>query len=201
MFATLHCVTTQTSEADAWAEAREGSSRAFALLFDLYYDRVFRHIAGLADQRADADEICGAAFLELWRHRSRVRVVNGSVLPWLLVTASNLARNHGRKTMRYRQVLRALPRDPEPRDAAEIVEAREDGARRSASLRSAIAQLKPIDAQLLDLTGREGLPVQVAAEAVGITPGAARVRLHRARAQLRDRLGPDFEPCYSTREN
>jgi RNA polymerase sigma-70 factor (ECF subfamily) len=110
-------VTASADESTAWAAALGGDSRAFASLFDLHYDRVFRRVTGMTEQRADADEVCGAALLELRRNRARVRLVSGSVLPWLLVTASNLARNHGRKAQRYRRVLSALPYDLDVRDA------------------------------------------------------------------------------------
>ena len=185
-----------TGEDETWAAARAGSSRAFSSLFDLHYDRVFRHVVGLLDQGADADEVCGSAFLELWRLRERVQLVHGSVLPWLLVTAGNLARNHGRKARRYQQVLRTLPRDPGSYDVTAVVEEQDDLDRRAAAVRHAFARLKPIDAQLLDLTTRAELPVQDAAAVLGISAGAARVRLHRARNRLRDLLPADLDPSY-----
>ena len=50
------------------------------------------------------------AFLELWRRRDTVRVVEGSVLPWLFVTMTNAARNSGRASLRYRKLLSSLQR-------------------------------------------------------------------------------------------
>ncbi|WP_396133584.1 RNA polymerase sigma factor [Arthrobacter sp. 1088] len=43
--------------------------------------------------RHDAEDATAAAFLELWRRREGVRLVDGSILPWLLVTTTNTARN------------------------------------------------------------------------------------------------------------
>lgn len=50
------------------------------------------------------------AFLELWRRRDTVRVIEGPVLPWLLVTTTNAARNSGRESLRYRKLLSSLQR-------------------------------------------------------------------------------------------
>ncbi|WP_277526503.1 sigma factor [Arthrobacter sp. ES3-54] len=53
-------------------------------------------ILRLSRDRHDAEDIMATAFLELWRRRDTVRVVEGPVLPWLLVTTANAARNSGR---------------------------------------------------------------------------------------------------------
>ena len=64
---------------------------------------------GSWDSWPDAEDVAASAFLELFRRRDDVRVVNGSVLPWLLVTASNLARNSARARRRYQEFLARLP--------------------------------------------------------------------------------------------
>lgn len=181
---------TLSGEADAWAAAREGDRRAFGDIYDRHYDRVFRHVVGVTEQRADADEVAASTFFELWRHRDRVRVVNGSVLPWLLVTAGNLARNHGRKVARYRDVLRRLPRDHEWTDPTQIAEEASEAATRSSAIVRVLDRLKPIDAQLVALTVGGELSIVEAAAALGLTAGAARVRLHRARRRLHTELAP-----------
>lgn len=78
-------------------------------LFDRHRDRVFGHACRLVESRYDAEDVTASAFLELWRRRGDVRLVEGSVLPWLLVTTGNVARNSRRGTRRYRQFLSRLP--------------------------------------------------------------------------------------------
>jgi RNA polymerase sigma factor (sigma-70 family) len=174
-------------DAELWARAIRRDGPAFALLFDRHRDRVFGRALGLVQNRHDAEDVTAAAFFELWRKRRSVRVVDGSVLPWLLVTAVNIARNRRRATMRYERLLRSAPRT---RDLdgpnAELLDTRR-------RLATAIERLSPIDAALVVLTGEDDLPVARAAELLGLTPGAARVRLHRARARLRDELH-DLDP-------
>ena len=61
-------------------------------------------------------------------------------------------------------------------------------------LRAALSVLTESDRELLLLVGWEGLSQAEAATALGISPGAARVRLHRARKRVLSTLekqGPD----------
>ncbi|GAA4740110.1 hypothetical protein GCM10025783_08790 [Amnibacterium soli] len=173
-----------TSEAALWSAARQADERAFAGVFDLHRDRVFRHAMRLADTRADAEDVVAMAFTDLWRRRDDVRVVDGSVLPWLLVTTTNHARNAGRGRRRYRTMLLGLPHTDED-DAAVVAVGRIEARERREALRAAIAKLTPTDASLLLLTVVEGMSAVDAAAAVGVTHDAARTRLTRARRKLR----------------
>lgn len=92
-------------EPAAWAAALGNDSDAFAVIFDLHRDRVYRLSLRMTANVHDAEDVTAAAFLELWRHRRSVRVVEGSVLPWLLVTATNLARNLAHGLRRYRALI------------------------------------------------------------------------------------------------
>lgn len=161
------------------------------MLFDRYHGRVFRHVVGLLDSSGDADDVAAATFLELWRRRFDVRLVDGSVLPWLLVAAGYLARNQGRQTRRYRAILEELPRERREVDPAEEAERRIEFRDQSGRVATAISRLRPKDAQLIAMTALSDCSVAQAGEALGLSPGAARVRLHRARARLRT-LVPDL---------
>jgi RNA polymerase sigma-70 factor (ECF subfamily) len=182
-------------DTEQWAEARAGNGRAFGELFDRHRDHVHRHAARLSESTAAAEDIVAGAFLELWRRRDAVPVVEGSVLPWLLVTATNLARNRSRGLRRHRGAIERMSRSLPAADAARTAEDR----LARAELVAAITSLGERDAALLVLTALEELSPAEAAAALGITPGAARVRLHRARARLRDRLA-GTDPAHLTSE-
>ncbi|MGH2910056.1 MAG: hypothetical protein ACRDK8_12235 [Solirubrobacteraceae bacterium] len=64
--------------------------------------------------------MAASTFLELWRRRADVRLVDQSVLLWLLITATNLSRNAARGTRRYRQFLQRLPRAQGQPDITEV---------------------------------------------------------------------------------
>lgn len=93
----------------AWARVLAGDSRNFGVLYDRHRDRVFRHALGRLSHPADAEDATAIAFLELWRRRAQVRFVDDSLLPWLIVTTSNVVHNLRRSRRRYERMLARLP--------------------------------------------------------------------------------------------
>jgi RNA polymerase sigma-70 factor (ECF subfamily) len=176
------------SDEALWRRSLDGDGEAFGALFDRHRDRVFRHACRLAHTRHDAEDVVASAFLELWRRRADVRLVERSVLPWLLVTATNLGRNTARGTRRYRQFLERLPRAQDQPDVAEVaLDTHALGV--DARLRAGLRALSKTDAHLFVLVALEGYPVAAAAEQLELSLSAARARLHRVRTRLREQLG------------
>ena len=171
------------SEADEWADACAGDSGAFAIVYDRHRERVFRLGLRLSGDRHDAEDVTASAFLELWRCRRQVRLVGGSVLPWLLVTASNAAKNHARSVRRYRKLIDALPRGSD--DGAAGFEAVDHSVDHAGFVQE-LRRMPDADRALLVLTAIEGYSVAAAAEVLGIRAGAARTRLQRMRVRLRE---------------
>jgi RNA polymerase sigma-70 factor (ECF subfamily) len=132
----------------------------------------------------DAEDVAAAAFFELWRLRKSVRVVDGSVLPWLLVTTTNLSRNLRRGIRRYRALIESLPRATEVRSSEDVALEMIEVIRLATNVREAISTLAPEDAALVTLTTFEHYSSAQVGAALGITDGAARTRLHRARIRL-----------------
>jgi RNA polymerase sigma-70 factor (ECF subfamily) len=174
-----------------WQRSCDGDGEAFGLLFDRHQGRVHRHACRLVDTRHDAEDVTAAAFLELWRRRSAVRLANGSTLPWLLVTATNVSRNLARSTRRYRDFLARLPRVPVAPDTADV--AFGSGALGvDPQLRQSLAALKGTDLELVVLVALEDYTLADAAALLGLTPAATKSRYHRARTQLRASLDDSF---------
>ena len=127
------------------------------------------------------------AFLELWRLRSKVRLVEGSVLPWLLVTTTNVARNSGRAARRYRRLLDSLPRRDESSTATEDTYAFAQQVL-DHDLASALGTLSTEDLHLVSLVVFEDYSLSDAAAALKLTPGAAKTRMHRAKQRMKSAL-------------
>ena len=185
-----------SSEDALWHRAIGGDGIAFGTIFDLHRDRVFRHCYQLLRTRHDAEDATAVAFLELWRKRRSVRVVNGSTLPWLLATATNTSRNVRRYSRRYQQLLQRLPR---VELAAPSDEQLHDSVV-SQDLALAVRKLGSRDAELFCLVALEGYSTSEAAQILGATPEAARTRLHRIRRKLQDQLGRSNAEHYRFRE-
>ena len=170
-----------------WRRGASGDAEAFAAVFDLHRDQVFHQALRLVETWEEAEDVAAAAFLELWRRRRDVRVVGGSVLPWLLVTTANLARNSERARRRYRDFLVRLPRETRSPDAAEAML---DGTATAIDprLRAALRALPAKDLHLLLLVAFADHTLADTAAVLGISPSAAKNRLQRARARLREQL-------------
>ncbi|NUT71936.1 RNA polymerase sigma factor [Pseudarthrobacter sp. C4D7] len=185
----------ESTDEALWLLAVNGDGDAFGTLFDRYRDRVHGHAIGIVGSSHQAEDITAIVFLEAWRRRDKVRMVNGSIIAWLLVTANNTIRNHNRQRRRYRAFLDQLPPPASVRDVAEdFVESVERDAEARA-LRTAFFQLKPQDRDVLTLCVIQGLSLKQAAEALAVAEGTVKSRLHRAKTRLgRHYKGPDWQP-------
>ncbi|WP_423918883.1 RNA polymerase sigma factor [Frigoribacterium sp. 2-23] len=175
----------ESTDKSLWQRSLDGDSDAFGALFIEHRDRVYRHAYRLTSAVQDAEDVTATAFLELWRRRESVRTVNGSVLAWLLITATNTARNISRKTARYDQLLRSLPRTEPSPGADQQHEDTSLVASLDPALLATLRRLPPQDLTLLTLVTFEGLTVAEVATELGLTETGARTRLHRARMRLR----------------
>ncbi|MDQ0820374.1 DNA-directed RNA polymerase specialized sigma24 family protein [Arthrobacter sp. V4I6] len=126
------------------------------------------------------------AFLELWRRRQKVRIVEGSVLPWLLVTTTNVARNSGRAAKRYRGLLSSLPRSEETPDAAAEASYIDEAVDKNVTL--ALGTLSAADLRLVSLVVFEDYSLADAGAVLNMTAGAAKTRMHRARQRMKAAL-------------
>lgn len=186
---TTRVVTTTTGdEAALWQRSLDGDGDAFGAVYDLHRDRVHRHACRLVDAATDVEDVVASAFLELWRRRDDVRVTGGSVLPWLLVTTTNVSRNLARSRRRHRAFLARLPRADHAPDPAEVVLDRSSEGLDPAMV-AALRELTVSDLRLVTLVVLEDLSLAEAADALGVSRTAAKSRMHRARARLREHLG------------
>lgn len=187
---TIQCMgNIQLDDSELWSLSLKGDGDAFGLLFDRHHGRIFRHAYRLIPVRHDAEDVVATAFLELWRHREKVRLVNGSILPWLLVTTTNVARNNRRAAFRYRKLLNSLPRADDARDPLDEVLSRHPLEAVNHELAAALGGLGPIDRQLVSLVILEGYTISTAATVLGLTPSAAKTRMFRARERLKVAMG------------
>lgn len=171
-------------EVQVWDRARSGDPAAFKSLFDAYRDRVFGHALRQVRSGHDAEDITALVFLETWRRRTKVRVINGSIVGWLLVTTNNVAHNYQRTKRRYRLTMARLP-DPQPQsDFSPDVHDRIDGEGRRATARRAFTQLSTKDQDVISLCVIEEMSTADAAQTLGIPAGTVKSRLSRAKAKL-----------------
>ncbi|MGW3150741.1 MULTISPECIES: RNA polymerase sigma factor [Streptomyces] len=185
---------------------RAGDPSAFAELFDGCARAVYNHAFRLTADWAAAEDVMAETFMEAWRLRDRVEAEGGSLRPWLLGVATNVARGHYRSNRRYRAAaIAAAEAETALPDHADEVAGRLDDRRRLAAALRALALLRRPEREVLALCLWEGLEYTAAAEALGIPVGTVRSRLSRARVKLRrlteaELAGPPAELVHGKRE-
>lgn len=181
----------ESGEEALWLRSLNGDGEAFGRVFDRHRGRVFRHAYRLCGERHDAEDVMSAAFLELWRRRDSVRLVEGSVLPWLLVTTTNLARNSKRSVFRYRRLLNSLPRTE---DVSRVTGESVFLDAMESDVANALRTLNALDMQLVSLVVFEDYTLAAAAAVLNLTPGAAKTRMHRARQRMKKAIVREGKP-------
>jgi RNA polymerase sigma-70 factor (ECF subfamily) len=166
------------------ARARAGDTGAFGELFDSCAKAVYNHAFRLIGDWSAAEDVMAQTFLEAWRSRERIAADGGSLRPWLLGIATNLARGYRRASRRQVAALSRLGPPPDMPDFSDEVAGRLDDANRIAALHRSLSCLRPDEFEVLALCAWSGLSYAEAAEALGVPVGTVRSRLSRARARL-----------------
>jgi DNA-directed RNA polymerase specialized sigma24 family protein len=158
-------------------------SARFEELFRAEYGSVAAYVSRRTEPD-QVDDLIDEVFLVAWR---RLEVVPAEARPWLLAVARNVLGTHIRGARRGRalgvrlalnyvdQVMPSPPAVP-------------------SELLAALATLGEKDREALMLVNWEGLSPTDAARVLGDRPATFRMRLHRARARLRQALERENDP-------
>jgi RNA polymerase sigma-70 factor (ECF subfamily) len=174
----------EQSDVELWDLAVDGDHEAFGGLFERHARGVYNHCFRRTASWADAEELTSAVFVEAWRRRRDVRLIDESARPWLLGVANNILRNHWRTLRRYRAALARLPSPGPQPDPADDVAGRLADERQMSRVLALVERLPRRDQEVLTLCAWSELTYQEAATVLGVPVGTVRSRLARARARL-----------------
>jgi RNA polymerase sigma-70 factor (ECF subfamily) len=167
-----------------------GDAASFETLYDLLAPRLHAFLLRRTRDRARAEDLVQQTFLQMHGARSHF-APGGQVMPWAFAIARRLLIDGLRKGERE-----CLADDPDEqtvdprceRDTPDAVLARRRIVRR---MREELARLPEAHRVAFDLIQGDGLSVAEAAQVLGTTPAAVKLRAHRAYQALRERLGDD----------
>ena len=175
------------SEADiAMERYAAGDDAAFAAVYDGVAPRLYGFLLRQTRDRARTEDILQQTLLQI--HRARSRFLPGAdVMPWAFAIARRLLVDSLRRG--HREVLSDDGELDPGRDrgpaADELAQARELAARIDREL----AKLPQSQRAAFELIKNEGLSVAEAAQVLGTTVAAVKLRAHRAYQALRGALG------------
>jgi len=182
-------MTEPTAQAELVARSREGDQAAFEELVRATYADTYTLARRLTGNEEDASDVVQESYLRAYRGLHRFRG-DAQFSTWLYRITANCAATHMGKRSRRRT--EALPDD----DAVIDVDPERDPAASAAAsdlrdrLETALEGLPDKLRAVVVLRDVYDLPHEAIAAELGISESAAKVRLHRARRQLRDRVFP-----------
>jgi RNA polymerase sigma-70 factor (ECF subfamily) len=179
------------------AAARAGDREAFEEVVRATYAETYTLALRLTGNEEDAKDVVQESYLRAYKGLKRFRG-DAAFTTWLYRITANCAATNATKRARHRhddlddelQVADSRPEyDPEARADAAVLRQR---------LLAGLDSLPPRLRAVVVLRDVYDLPHEAIAAELGISEAAAKVRLHRARQRLRERL---FPPRSDSRED
>ena len=163
--------------------AAAGDRRAFERLYRQHVTRVYTLCARMVNDRARAEELTQDVFVRAWEKLSLFRG-ESAFGTWLHRLAVNVVLNdrktEGRQRSRYE--------DDEEGDAIDHLPSRPHAPGDRMDLEMAIGKLPKGARRVFTLHDVEGYKHEEIADMLGVTTGATKAQLHRARMLLREAL-------------
>ena len=179
-----------TSEITKLVEAAQsGDQAAFDEIVRLTYAETYTLAMRLTSNSEDAADVVQEAYLRAYRSIDKFRG-DAQFSTWLYRITANCASTHLTKRNRHRHD--ELDVDAQI-DTAPTPDARSDASLDRQRLSQALAALPQNLREVIVLRDIYDLPHEAIARELGISEVTAKVRLHRARKKLRDRLMPHGE--------
>ena len=170
-----------------------GEDQAFSELYDSLGPRLRRYLLRASRDPDRADDLLQQTMLQI--HRARGRFIAGAeVFPWAFAIARRLLIDSVRRRKSERRNISLetggdagspVEAAADQRDAGELI----DSTRLARALEAELERLPENYRTAFELIKHEGLSIREAAEVLGATPNAVKLRAHRAYAALRSALG------------
>ena len=194
----------QPNEAELIRRVCGGEREAFYELLQQYERLVYVTAISILKNPADAEEVAQEAVLKAFVNLASFRA-EAKFSTWLVQITYNEAKMKLRKA--HNHLYESIDSQTEtyegdywPKDfadwrpiASELLE--EDEIRKA--LESAIHALSPVFREVVTLRDIQSLSIRETAKILGISAGAVKTRLRRARLMLRDNLAPGIDGGWS----
>lgn len=163
---------------------RAGEIARLGDLFERYHRRLYAFFIRLTNQPTTSEDLVQLVFYRILKYRHTYRD-EGKFTAWIYHLARKVAADHWRKHS-------STPVATDPAELPEIADPAPDSAEQTAGredlalLRAALAQLPVEQREVLVLSRLQQVEHREIATLLETTPGAVKVRVHRALKELRD---------------
>ena len=185
-----HAGALMNSAEELVARVRQGDEEAFRLIFDRYSRPVLGFIFDMVGERSLAEDLAQETFVRAYRGLEGLRE-EARLSTWLFAIAKNVAREHLRTRRRDagnveidgEESFELHDRKPTP--AGELLDKELNGV-----IRRALMRLDEDKRLVFTLKVLQQRSYEEIAEITGFSVGKLKTDLHRARAEMRRRIGP-----------
>jgi RNA polymerase sigma-70 factor (ECF subfamily) len=167
-----------------------GDDGAFGELYDALAPRLLQFLARQTRDDSRAEDLLQQTMLQI--HCARGRFIQGAeVLPWAFAIARRLVIDS------FRRRKHEVSSGSDPAESAtsthQPVDERLHSMRVAADVEKVLAGLPEAQRIAFELVKRDGLSMKEAAQVLGTTVTAVKLRAHRAYVALREALGDSFD--------
>ncbi len=166
------------------SQAARGDTGAFGHIYDLYADRIYRHIYYRTGNTEDARDLTQDVFTRAWQGLPKYKQGSTPFLGWLFTVSHNRVIDYYRTKKDYSYLdadIEMAAKDTTPEGYIESQFSQQQ-------LRRAILQLPRDMQQVIIMTFIEGYGYREVAAALNKNEGNVRVLVHRALKKMRDIL-------------
>jgi RNA polymerase sigma-70 factor, ECF subfamily len=163
---------------------RRGEQRAMEVLYHRYKRRVYGLVTRIVGP-VDSDEVAQEVFVRIYRGLAKFRG-DSQLSTWIYRLAVNAALSHATRRARH-----GVADEEQVAELAAPAEARSD-PRLAERVETALASLPAGYRAVLVLHDVEGLSHEECAAIMGCRVGTSKSQLHKARARMRELLGPEL---------
>ena len=188
-------LTNSEANQDMLIEQARSDRAAFASLYRMHYERVFRYCCRRLFNRHDAEEVTSTVFFRVMRTISTFEGNSDGFRSWLYRIATNAVNDH-LKTGKRRAEAVINAAQQYDRGTAFAAESDDELRRKNLAVKQAILSLKPKYQTVITLRFFEKMRLVEIAKILGKNPATIRTQLARALSRLQKELraGGHLEP-------
>lgn len=173
-------------EAETLVErAAGGDTEAFGRLYDMYADRIYRHIYYRTSSVEDARDLTQEVFLKAWQALPKYKRTKTPFLGWLFTISHNRVIDYYRTKKDHAYLNNKIIMEDREKSPDKLVEDQFT----QQEVRRAILQLPEDQQQVILMSFIEGFEYNEIAAALNKSEGNIRVIVHRALKRMREILG------------
>ena len=173
-------------EAETLVErAASGDTEAFGRLYDIYADRIYRHIYYRTGNAEDARDLTQEVFIKAWQGLPKYKRTKTPFLGWLFTISHNRIIDYYRTKKDFVYLNNEIIIEDHEKGPEKLV----DEEFTQQEVRRVILQLPEDQQQVILMSFIEGFEYSEIAAALNKSEGNIRVIVHRALKRMREILG------------